>query len=181
MVKPLLNLVNHSLCQFDLVDTVKLLPNDWPLPTVRRFVINSLRAAFNRHHQSSMGIVLSLSQLERLKKQKRELSRKPIRLGKDRYGVTCRSNQSAFFQSNGTFPLLFLLMSSASALSATTPSLTRGSSGCPLLSASFTTFAILPRETSALEPISLRAVVRSLAISTHAAEKPTELLSISVL
>ena len=84
-MRPLLNFVNHSKCQFDLAHTLEQLPAEWPLHTVRRFVSNSLRMSNSKQYQTSMAVVLSLSQLERVKQQKQALFRKPIYLDKDRY------------------------------------------------------------------------------------------------
>jgi len=89
MRKSLLNFINHSQCHFDLASILKRLPPDWPLHTVQRLLSNNMRATFSAQYRSSMGKVLSLSQLERCKKEQRELTRKPIHLDKDRYD-SCR-------------------------------------------------------------------------------------------
>lgn len=76
---------------------------------------------------------------------------------------------------------LFFSISSVSALSAITSSLTRGSSGSPLLSAFYMTFAIqtLHRETSALESsLNVFSVLQLALMAVR--HMPTELLSISL-
>ena len=85
MMKPLLNFLNHSRCQFDMISTIKKLPPDLPLATLLRFLTKNIRLTFNKNYKSSIAKVLSLSQLEQVKQNKEQLVQNPIYVNHDRY------------------------------------------------------------------------------------------------
>jgi len=88
-MEPLLNFLNHSKCQFELTDLLRQLPSDWPLHRVQRLLSNNTRATVGEKFRSSMGKALSLSQLERVKREQSQSTRKPIHVDKDSVCIIC--------------------------------------------------------------------------------------------
>ena len=84
-MKPLLVFLNHSKCHFDIEHVLQKLPSDWPIDLVSRCLSKSFNTTYNQQYQSSFGKILTLSQLERLKKAKQKLLQKSITVDENRF------------------------------------------------------------------------------------------------
>lgn len=89
--KPLQDFLNHSNSRFDLEQTLPLLPIEWSIQSLKRFISNQIRFKFNRKFQSSMGMVLAKSQRERTLQQRHSLTRAKIRLDQNSVCIICNT------------------------------------------------------------------------------------------
>lgn len=85
VMKPLSEYLNHSECRFDLIKTLTVLPEDWPIKLIHRHLSNHLNRLFNSKFQSSFGHVLALSMAERQRQTKQRLINQSIRIDRNRF------------------------------------------------------------------------------------------------
>nr|XP_027195488.1 transforming growth factor-beta receptor-associated protein 1-like [Dermatophagoides pteronyssinus] len=93
VMKPLLNFVNHPECHFDMIETLKILPDEWPLKLIYLNLFNNLNRFYNQKFQSSFGCLLAKSMAEQLKQQQklRKTENKSIRIDRNSECFLCHT------------------------------------------------------------------------------------------
>ncbi|KAH7640297.1 transforming growth factor-beta receptor-associated protein 1-like [Dermatophagoides farinae] len=91
VMKPLSEYLNHSECRFDLIKTLTVLPEDWPIKLIHRHLSNHLNRLFNSKFQSSFGHVLALSMAERQRQTKQRLINQSIRIDRNSVCFLCHT------------------------------------------------------------------------------------------
>ena len=89
-MKPLLNFVNHPECHFDMIETLKILPDEWPLKLIYLNLFNNLNELYNQKFQSSFGCLLAKSMIEQQQQNIRKTTtenKSAIRIDRNRFVV----------------------------------------------------------------------------------------------